>query len=156
MKEFTIVIAEMPAQVLLVSEGPVTLAALERTILVVDHFDVALEIAAPSEPGVAQVTGVRSFVSVSFQVSLQRVGLHYTVTRQAFDPSCLSFADYYGAHLDPALAILFIFIVVLHALLEITLPVVVLVSFLHCKINKHTHTHTHTLSFNRHSALYPR
>ena len=41
-EQFAVVIRQMPAKILLVSKSTVTFGALERSILVVHHFDVSL------------------------------------------------------------------------------------------------------------------
>ena len=116
MKEFAIVIAQMPAEILLVSESAVTLAALERAVFVVHHFDVALQVAAAGEARLAQVAGVRPLVCVRLQVGLQRVGLHDAVTRQAFDARSLAFAHHDRPHLDAAVAVFVVVFIVIRVL----------------------------------------
>lgn len=107
MKQFAIVIAQMPAQVFLVTESSVTLAALERAVLVVDHFDVTLEVSAPGEAGIAQIASVRSLVGVRFQMRLQRSRFHDAVARQTLDASAFALAHDDRSHLDPTLAVFF-------------------------------------------------
>lgn len=97
----------MPTQILLIPERSVALAAFERTVLVVDHFDVTLEIPATSESGVAQVASVRSLVGVRFEVCFQRARFHDAMARQALNTSAFSFANDDCPHLDSALAIFF-------------------------------------------------
>lgn len=106
MKEFAVVVAEVPAQVLFVAEGAVALGALEGPIFVVDHLDVAFQIAAAREPGVAQVAGVRSLVRVRLQMGLERVGLHDAMARQALDARPVALAHYDSPHLDAPVAFL--------------------------------------------------
>ena len=109
MEKFAIVIAEMPAEIFLVAKGPVAFAALEGAVLVVDDFDVTLEVAASGETGVAQVAGVRSFMSMRLQMSFERIGFHYSMARQTFDACSFSLAHHYGPHLDTSFTVFFKF-----------------------------------------------
>ena len=71
MEKFTVMITEMPAKILLVTEGAVAFAAFKRAIFVVNDFDVTFEVTAASEPCITKVTSVRPLMSVSLQMSLE-------------------------------------------------------------------------------------
>jgi hypothetical protein len=49
----------------------VALAAFERSVLVVNYFDVAFQITSSSKAGIAQITSMGSFMGMGLQMSFQ-------------------------------------------------------------------------------------